>query len=338
MSRKYTRIAVILCSCVAVVAMWLAFGGEKDAQSAPPARRTAVPPCPADSPVQVGIPIVSAPVAAAAPEERPADKESVQKALDGFVAAFKSGDAKTVANSWTADGEYVDDDGTSYRGRAALEKAYTELFSKHKGNTLEVEVSSIRFPSKDTAVVEGHFKLRKGKGAELIVSKCSFLYAREDGKWLIAIAREWPGDGLSLRDLEWLIGSWEAKRDGTTVSSKYEWTANKAFIRCTFSITKDGVTHTGMQMIVKDPSTGELQQWTFEDSGGIGNADIARDGKKWVITARATTPDGRILTATNIMTPVDADSFLFHTVDRTVDDEELADLPPIKVTRANAKP
>jgi uncharacterized protein (TIGR02246 family) len=331
---------IIACSCFAIVAGWLAFGSDKNAQSAPPARGTIVAPCPADAPVQVGKPAAApAPVAAAAKaEDRSADKESVQKALDSFVAAFKSGDAKAVANSWTAEGEYIDDDGTSYRGRAALEKAYTTLFTKNKGNSLEVEVDSIRFPSKDNAVVEGHFKLRKGKGAELIVSKCSFLYAREDGKWLIAIAREWPGDGLSLRDLEWLIGSWEAKRDGTTVNTKYEWTKNKAFIRCTFSITQDGVTHTGMQMIVKDPATRELQQWTFEDSGGIGNADITRDGKKWVVTARGTTPDGRILTATNIMTPIDADSFIFHSTDRTMDDDELADMPPIKVTRVKDKP
>jgi hypothetical protein len=137
----------------------------------------------------------------------------------------------------------------TFRGRAALEKAYTEYFAKNSDNALDIEVESMRFPSKDTAVVEGHFKLHTGKKKELIVSKCSFLYAREDGKWLIAIAREWPGDGLSLRDLEWLIGTWEAKRDGTIVTTKYEWTSNRSFIRCHFSITQEGKTTTGMQMI-----------------------------------------------------------------------------------------
>ena len=101
-----------------------------------------------------------------------------------------------MAAHWTAEGEYTSDDGTTFSGRAALEKAYAEFFAKNPDNALEVEVDSIRFPSRDTAVVEGHFKLHKGKKKELIVSKCSFLYAREDGKWLIAIAREWPGDGL----------------------------------------------------------------------------------------------------------------------------------------------
>ena len=322
MSRKQTRITVLFYGCLATGALWLAFSGGEPARSAPPARE--------------GEPVAE--TTGAAPDDRPTDKESVQKALDGFVAAFRSGDAKAVAGSWTTEGEYTDDEGTTYRGRAALEKAYTEFFAKNKGHSLEIEVESVRFPSKETAVVEGHFKLRKSKGAELIVSKCSLLYAREDGAWRIAIAREWASDGLTLRDLEWLIGTWEAKRTGVTVSTKYEWTANKAFIRCTFSVVQDGATHTGTQMIVRDPANGELQQWTFEDSGGIGSADITRDGKKWVITARGTAPDGRTLTATNIMTPIDADTFMFHSVERTVNGEEQPDLPPIKVTRVKTKP
>jgi len=279
----------------------------------------------------------TAPVAAADEKGRQADKAAIDKAIEAFEAAFTKGDGKALAALWTTEGEYTSDDGTMFSGRAALEKAYTEYFAKNTDNAMDVEIESIKFPSRDNAVVEGHFKLRKGKQKELIVSKCSFLYAREDGKWLIAIAREWPGDGLTLRDLEWLIGTWEAKAGGTTVSTKYEWTPNKSFIRAHFTINQDGKNFSGMQMIGKDPSTGMLHTWTFEDSGGIGGTDISRDGKKWIHTARAVTTDGSVVTTTNIMTPIDADSFLWHAVDRTLDDEELPDLPPIKVTRVKAK-
>ena len=272
-----------------------------------------------------------------APEDRPADRDAIQKALDAFCAAFQKGDAKAVSALWTADGEYIGDEGTAIRGHAALEKDYKEFFTKNPDNALEVEVETLRFPSKDTAVVEGHFKLRMGKKKELVVSRCSFLYAREDGKWLIAIAREWPGDGVEVRDLEWLIGTWEAKREGTTVTTTYEWTKNKTFIRCHLSITQDGKTITGTQMIGKMPSTGGLHIWTFEDQGGIGDADITRDGKKWAFASRGSTSDGRVITATNIMTPVDADSFLWQSVERTVDGESLPDLVPIAVTRVKGK-
>lgn len=307
-----------------------AFDGNRPGNAEPPPAAPGVP-------VALAVPAAGQPPKAA-PEERQPDRAAVEKALTDFAAAFKKGDGKAVAALWTAEGEYVGDDGVTFRGRAALEKSYAEFFAKNPDNVLEVEVGSVRFPSKDTAVVEGHFKLHKGKKKELIVSRCSFLYAREDGKWLVAIAREWPGDGLSLRDLEWLIGTWEAKRDGTAVSTKYEWTANKSFIRCHFSVTRDGQTHTGTQMIGKDPALGTLRVWTFEDDGGIGDSDITRDGKKWSFAARGITADGRMLTATNIMTPIDADSFLWHAVGRALDGEDLPDLPPIKVTRVKAKP
>jgi uncharacterized protein (TIGR02246 family) len=275
---------------------------------------------------------------AAAPGERPDDRGAVRKALDGFAAAFRKGDAKALAAHWAAEGEYVGEDGATFRGRAELEKAYAEFFAKNPDNTLAVEVESVRFPSRDTAVVEGYFKVHRGKKRELVVSRCSFLYAREDGKWLIAIAREWPGDGLSLRDMEWLIGTWEAKRNGTVVTTKYEWAGNKSFIRCQFSVAQDGKTVGGTQMIGKDPATGLLRVWTFEDEGGIGEAEVTRDGKKWVHAARGATADGRELTATNVLTPVDNDSFLWQVVGRTLDGEELPDLPPVKVTRVQAKP
>jgi uncharacterized protein (TIGR02246 family) len=329
-SCRTSRIALVAVLGAAVIGI-VSFSGQGGGAGQP-----VVPPLP----VAVGAPAqpTPAPGAPAAPENRPADRAALNKALDALSAAFQKGDAKAVSALWTGEGEYISDDGTTFSGRAALEKAYTEFFAKNPDNALEIEVGSIRFPSIDTAVIEGHFKLRSGKKKDLTVSRYSFLYTREDGKWLIAIAREWPGDGLSLRDLEWLIGTWEAKRDGIAVSTKYEWTANRSFIRCTFSITRDGKTHTGMQMIGKDPATGALRSWTFEDDGGIAEATITRDGKKWVFTAEGATAAGREVAATNLLTPIDADSFLWHSTERSIDNEDLPDLAPIKVTRVKAQP
>jgi hypothetical protein len=91
-------------------------------------------------------------------------------------------------------------------------------------------------------------------------------------------------------------------------------------------------------MIGKDPTLGTLHVWTFEDSGGIGDTDITRDGKKWIFAATGATGDGRVITATNILTPIDANSFLWHSVERTLDDQELPDLTPIKVIRVKDRP
>src|SRR5688572_30448986 len=142
-----SRTGIVLIGGLAVAGLALAFGENNLGSAGQPPKAPAVP---------VG-------ESQKAPEDRPADRAGVQKALDAFVAAFGKGDAKAVGAQFTADGEYISDDGTTYRGRAALEKDYAEFFAKNPTNALEVDVDSIRFPSRDTAVVEGHFKLHMGK-------------------------------------------------------------------------------------------------------------------------------------------------------------------------------
>jgi len=95
-----------------------------------------------------------------------------------------------------------------------------------------------------------------------------------------------------------------AKRDGTVVTTKYEWTANKSFIRCQFSITQEGQTTTGMQMIGKMPSTGGLHMWTFEDAGGSATRTSRGTGRSGFHGSRLDRRR-RVLTATNIMTPIE---------------------------------
>ncbi len=119
----------------------------------------------------------------------------IKKSGENFLKAYKAGDAKAMATQWTENGEYVSDDGTTIRGRADIEKAYTASFAKKKPPTdAEIEVTSIRFPSKDTAIEEGYFKARFGNNAPT-ASKYTVLHVREEGKWLMAVVREWPNEG-----------------------------------------------------------------------------------------------------------------------------------------------
>jgi uncharacterized protein (TIGR02246 family) len=248
-----------------------------------------------------------------------------------------AGDAKAMAAHWTENGEYYADDGTVIRGRAKIEKSYVELFAKKVPHTeAEIEITSIRFPSKDTAVEEGYFKMRGNKDA-WVSSKYSVLHVREGGRWLMAIVREWPSEGISLRDLDWLIGAWEAKRDDIEVRTTYEWWGDKSFIRASIFIKYKGQTREGFQMIGKDRSTGHIRSWSFDIEGGFGEATWVRDGKKWVSESAGVLEDGSVLAATNILTPIDHDSFTFHSVQRTLDGEEIADIPPVRVTRVKNK-
>jgi uncharacterized protein (TIGR02246 family) len=261
------------------------------------------------------------------------DEAAIRKATADFMKTVEKGDAKAVAAAWTEDGEYIDDDGTTLRGRAAIEAAYARDFAKKKIGKVEIIIESIRFPSKDTAIEEGYAKRYRDGSEHPTCSRYSVLHVREGGKWLMAVLREWPDEGVALRDLDWLIGSWESKTEDTEVRTTYTWDANKNSIRCQITIKAPAKTIAGTQILLKDPRTGQLRAWIFDDDGGFGDSTWTRDGKRWVIAASGVQADGGELTATNILTPVDKDSFTWQSTERTLDGEALANIPPIKVTR-----
>jgi uncharacterized protein (TIGR02246 family) len=276
-------------------------------------------------------------VGLAADDQNPADQAAIKKVGQSFIKDYLGGDAKAVAAHWTTNGEYFAEDGTTLRGRAEIEKTYAELFAKKKAHTkASIEVTSIRFPSKDTAIEEGYFKARTGTGPAT-TSKYAVFHVREDGKWLMAVLREWPSEGPSLRDLEWLIGAWEAKRDDIEVRTTYEWWGDKSFIRVAITIKQKGRTSEGFQMIGKDGSTGEIRSWTFDRNGSFSEATWSRDGKKWTQDSAGVIEDGSVLTATNILSQLDNDSFTFQSVNRSVGGEGVSDIPPIRVSRVKGR-
>jgi uncharacterized protein (TIGR02246 family) len=271
--------------------------------------------------------------ASAKDQKRGADEAAIRKASADFIKLLERGDAKSVAAAWTEEGEYISDDGTTIHGRAAIEAAYAKAFAKKKNPKIEFTIESIRFPSKDTAIEEGYAKLFKPDADHPTTARYSVLHVREGGEWLMAMLREWPDEAVSLFDLDWLIGTWEAKADDTEVRTKYEWDAKKNSIRCQITIkTKDRII-SGTQILLKDPRNGQLRSWIFDDDGNFGDGAWTHDGKRWVIEASGVQSDGGELTAKNILTPVDKDTFTWQSTERTLDGDELPNIRPVKVKR-----
>src|SRR4029077_4237669 len=76
--------------------------------------------------------------AAAAPEEA-----AIKEEVAAYAAAFNKGDAAALAKFWTEDAEYVSDDGTTLKGRAAVSDRFKTLFAEKPGSTLAVTVSAV---------------------------------------------------------------------------------------------------------------------------------------------------------------------------------------------------
>jgi uncharacterized protein (TIGR02246 family) len=269
---------------------------------------------------------------------READKQAIDKLVKQCIEAFNNRDAAAIAVHWTAEGEYIRNDGEPIRGRAEIQKGYADFFKTLKGKpTLEIKTQGLRFTSADTAVWEVILRLKNEEGEITASSWRNTLLVREKGEWKVAIVQEWDRDNgldVSLTDLAWLIGTWHVASKDREVTTVYEWNANKTFIHGKYTI-KEGakVVESGTQMFGKDNAAGAIHSWVFQSDGGFGDGLWTRDGKKWTVNVYGVTADGSELTATAIYVHVDANTYTWQSVDQTVDGVAIPDTKPIKVTK-----
>ena len=274
--------------------------------------------------------------------KREADKQAIEKLSKNMIDAFAKRDAAAVAANWTADGEFIRNDGDPIRGKAAIEKAYAEYFRQLTGKPkLEIQADNLRFPSADTAVAEVTLRLKGEDGDTIASSWRNTLLVREGGQWKIAVVREWDrdvGEDVTLKELEWLIGTWQAATKDRQVTTTYEWDENKVFIRGKYTVKEGGkVIESGMQMIGKDNNDGVIRSWVFQSDGGFGGGVWTREGKKWTVDVQGDTPDGKELTGDSIYIHVDPNTFTWQAVNQKLDDDPIPDTVPIKATKQKAK-
>jgi uncharacterized protein (TIGR02246 family) len=270
--------------------------------------------------------------------DREADKQAIAQLIKQSIQAFDNRDAAGVAAHWTADGEYLRNDGVPVRGRAEIQKGYADFFKTLKGKSkLEIETNGLRFPSADTAVSEVVLRLKNEEGEVTASSWRNTWLVREAGQWKVTMVHEWDRDNgldVSLNELAWLIGTWHVATKDREVTTAYEWNENKTFIRGKYTVKEgDKVVESGTQMIGKDNAAGAIHSWVFQSDGGFGDGLWTRDGKKWSVNFYGVTPEGSELTATAIYIHVDANTYTWQSVDQAVDGTPIADTKPIKISK-----
>jgi uncharacterized protein (TIGR02246 family) len=264
---------------------------------------------------------------------RDADREAIRKADDAFAAAFEKGDVKAVAAMWSDGAEYVGEDGTRLTGRAEIEKAFAEVVKGGPPAKVEVDVRSIRFPSRDTAVEEGFLRHRPAGPTLPSSTRYQTVLVREDGKWLIAYSREWaPEDRLG--DLSFLLGKWAGGPKGEEVSVTFTKDSDGPFIIGKFARQANGKPSiAGFMRIGRDEERKQLRSWHFDADGGHGQCLWLRDGDKWVLDAIGSTGAGVATAAVNMLSRLGPDEITWRSIDRMIGGKPLPDTMPIKLTR-----
>jgi uncharacterized protein (TIGR02246 family) len=270
-----------------------------------------------------------------------ADEKAIRVTADAFVKAFNAADAKAIAALWATDAEYTDESGQSFQGRAAIEKEYADAFKQHRGAIMTVKIESIRFLGPELGIEKGVAWVKSPGGLADTAARYTVVHARRDGKWTMVLGRDAPYVPVSnedyLKGVEWLIGDWTPEAKNQPLRLHFEWMAQRNFIKNTYTVVKDGQsTLTGAQIIGWDPKLGRIVSWHFDAQGGFGKDVWMRDGSKWVIEATGVLRDGSESTSVNIATPIDANSFTWQSVNRTLDGVSLPNVPPVKIVRAHS--
>ena len=274
-----------------------------------------------------------------AADQETGDKEAIFNNARAFVNAFEKGDAKAVAASWAEDGDYVDLNGRRLQGRPAIEDAFNAFFAANKGLKLRIDVNSVRFVAPDIAIEDGLTFVIPPDGAPPDQARYTNVHVKKDGQWLLQSVREAPNappeNYEHLRGLEWAIGEWVDEGDGPEIGhATFEWSPDGNFIVSTQDVTvKDNLISRSTEWIAWDPATSQIRSWNFVGDGSIGENSWSNEGDQWIIKTNAILPNGKKLTATNIVTRNGPDELTWQSKDRTLDAKPLPDAKEMKMKR-----
>jgi len=255
---------------------------------------------------------------------RPLDEKAIRAVGETFRLAYNSGDARTIASLYTDDAELVEETGERFQGRKMIQDVYAALFQERKGNSIEIAVDSIRFLGPDVAKEEGRTSVKAAGSAEPpALRRYTVLYVKQGGKWLYSGVREELDSALAhqdrLKELEWLVGNWIDESSDSVVHATCQWSADKNFLIRDFTIHAEGKpVMTVTQRIGWDPLSKQIKSWVFDSEGGYGDGLWTRNGNQWMIKSSGVLPDGRIATATNILTRVGPNTARWASTERTV--------------------
>lgn len=270
--------------------------------------------------------------------ESPAEA-AIKQVVAAYVQAFNSHDANAVAALWTPEAVYTNrDTGEEVVGREAIAAQFEAAFKAQPESKLDVNVASVQLLSPNAAVEHGTAKLLTPDTDPEIIQYTA-VYVQRDGKWLLDRVTdeepvEVPSHYEQLKVLEWMIGNWIDQDDQVQIETECRWAKNQNFLVRSFTVVAgDGLDLSGMQIIGWDAAAKGIRSWTFDSDGGFAEARWTKDGDRWFIQNRGVLADGSKATMTNVLRPIDDNSFTWQTVERTAAGKLLPNIDTVTVVR-----
>lgn len=269
-----------------------------------------------------------------------ADKNApLKQFMMDYESAFNKGDASKLASMWAADATYFDRVTNERReGRDKLAKDIETFLKTNPKAQMNIKANHIRWIKGDVAQVDATVTVMTADGASTS-NQLMAVIVKDNNVWSIVSAEEYElatpkTSADALRDLEWLVGEWRDDVAGVKVKTNVRWSRQNAFLIRSYNVEfGEGDVHEGTQVIGWDPRQEQIRSWTFDSDGSFSEETWSKSGNEWTMRSTRTMSDGRLATATHILTPVDANSFTVKIIGREVDGQILPSTDPIKIVR-----
>lgn len=272
------------------------------------------------------------------------DEQEIRASGDAFIKAYESSSPKDIGALFTADAEYIDDEGNVIRGREAISELFDSCFTSRPAGKLRMNIETIRIISPGVAIEDGVTEVSHSAEQEPAYTRYSAVHVKTDGKWLVASVREhtpkeWRQHRSQLQQLSWLQGDWVDEGDGADVIFKCVPISGGTFLLRKFAIHVAGQeAMNGEQRIGWDPLMGKFRAWIFDSEGGFAEGFWYRDENRWQLKAVGITADGQTASSTSIYTIVDENTMTWQSVDHEVAGVQLPDSEPVTIVRRGPVP
>lgn len=290
-----------------------------------------------------GLGLAAAPAAPAQQDSGKADAISLAKDRAAvYLAAWEKGDAAALGALFALDAEYTTDAGETISGRGGISERLKAFLAATPGAALAIAVDSAKFLTPDVLVEKGYATVAADGATE--TTRYTATHVRNKGQWLIAELHESippaadPGVE-AITALEWLIGKWKAGKGDDGPVAEATWTLDGRFISRTTRMPRDeGGPFVTVEVIGYDPLRGQLRSWVFDNEGGFGEGIWRQDEDKWLVSFRATLPDGGQSSGDHILTRLDDTHLALESVNRVLNGEALPNRDRIEITKVPGDP
>jgi uncharacterized protein (TIGR02246 family) len=257
------------------------------------------------------------------------DEAALRATVDAYSASLGTGDLNAIMNHWSPDADFTSDSGDVTKGRDAIGKLMAANLAELKTGKSAVKIDTIRFLTNDVAAMDGAVEFTPANGP-LESNRFSAVWARKNGRWIIASARDLPeGEehvaDRGMKELQWLVGEWTAQDRDTSIKLTVKSELDGKFAFGKFEIKNPKQTIIVYQMLGYDPTEGSLRAWTFDSRGGFGETVWERDGSNWAGDNAVVLPTGQVGTSYNTIQMMGPNQFKWHATNREIEGQPIPD-------------